>query len=109
MLHEILLCALLAAILLVLSGGLWAWCLLPLKGRGLRVLLSASGDGKELEHQCRGYLFLLRLGCLQGPLLLVDQGLNDEGRKLAKKLADSDERIRFCEESEWYRLLDHGE
>lgn len=96
MLKAILLCALLTTAVIVLGGLLFSRLLLPLQPDGIRSVLCAVGDGGDLEQPCRAYLFLRRLGVFRQPLLLVDFGLNEEGRALAERLAGLDPSIRLC-------------
>ncbi len=109
MLLQILFCAGMAAFLLLLGVGLLALFLLPLQGRGIRLILMAKGDGSLLEHQCRAYLFLRGLGFLGGPLYLVDAGLSPSGLELARALTRLDGQIRLCPEPELPKLLHNGE
>ena len=72
-----------------LTGAGW-WLL----GRLLRplpctqtfVLLRGRGDGEELEHAVRGFIWLRSLGVLTAPILIADIGLNAVGRDVALRL-----------------------
>ena len=96
MIGEVLLCALLAAALLVLLWLLCAQVLLPIRTKNTFVLLLARGDGAGLEQDCRAYLLLRNVGAIRRPLLLIDDGLTDEGRRLAEQLTELDSRILLC-------------
>lgn len=89
----ILLCALLTAALLLLACLVLAWLLLPLRPGRCVCLLFGEGDGAELEQACRACLFLRGLGLLRQPLVVVDLGLNEAGRRLAEALTKLDDSI----------------
>lgn len=108
MLLQILLCAALTVLLILLGWGVIAACLLPVTGKELCVVLSAVGDGGALEQQCRAYLLLKKLGLLRRPLYLVDTGLTCEGRLLAERLTGLDESIFLCEPQELMKILHNG-
>lgn len=54
---------------------------------GVWVVVWARGEGEDLEQRLRGLMWLRGLGLLPGPVLVVDAGLSDEGRALARRLA----------------------
>ena len=108
MLLEIFLCAAITVLLILLGWGISALFLLPVRGDEVYMLLSASGDGAGLEHQCRAYLLLKGLGLLHRPLLMVDFGLNEQGRALAEKLTVLDGAIVLCSPEEMTNLLHNG-
>lgn len=96
MLLEILLCALAAAAMLTLLWLLCAQFLLPIRTKNVWLLLRGCGDGDTLEQDCRAYLLLRTAGAIKRPLVIVDDGLNEEGRLLAERLTELDGDIRFC-------------
>lgn len=69
--------------------GWWLFGLLlrPLPGREAKVILSARGDGKELEHQIRSFIWLRSLGLLRCPILIANAGLTPAGWELALRLS----------------------
>ena len=67
-----------------------------LPSRSLVTLIPAQGAGEQLEQQLRAALRLRREQGLPGRILLVDCGLNDEGRKLAELLAREDRWVAVC-------------
>ena len=86
MLWKVLLCALLTGLLLLLCGAALHALFLPLRGEGLKLVLFARGRGEALEQSCRSYRLLRRTGALDCPLVLLDRGLDEEGRALAERL-----------------------
>lgn len=87
-----------AGILLVI------WCvvgvlLLPLAGRHApaAALLPARGDGAKLEHDVRGFQWLCDSGFIHGSVIVIDCGLDAEGRALAQRLA-CEPNVYFCAE-----------
>lgn len=96
MIAEILLCAVAAALVLTLLWLLCAQLLLPIRSKNAVLLLRGSGDGETLEQDCRAYLLLRSIGAFARPLCIVDDGLSDEGRKLAEQLLTLDANIHLC-------------
>ena len=96
MLWEILLCALAAALILGLLWLLLAQFLLPIRAKEAFLVLLGQGDGENLEQNCRAYLLLRSAGMLRRPLLLVDDGLSEEGLALARQLTLLDSSILLC-------------
>ena len=66
---------------------LFSRLLLPGSGREAWVILWAEGRGEELEQRVRGAMFLQDWGLQRGRVLLVDAGLDPDGRALAARLA----------------------
>lgn len=97
MVGEILLCALGAAAVLVLCWLLLARLLLPMQTKQSFLVLPCRGDGDTMEQDCRAYLLLRSIGALQQPLLLVDSGLSEEGRRLAGLMTTLDPSIELCQ------------
>jgi hypothetical protein len=93
MILEICLCALAAAAVLVLLWLLCAQFLLPVRTKNVYLLLLGRADGETLEQDCRAYLLLKNAGVIQRPLIIVDDGLNSDGQRLAAK-PHSSPRIR---------------
>lgn len=81
---ELLLGALLTAALLAGLGWVRARLLLP--PGAIWAVLPASGDGAELEQTYWGWRLLRRIGFLRRPLLLLDLGLDAQGRQIAEAL-----------------------
>ncbi len=105
MLRSVLLCALLTVLAVLIGGLIFAWLLLPLRPGRLYSVLPARGGGEGLEQQCRAYLFLYHLGVFRQDLLIVDFGLDEEGRDLAARLADLDPSIRICTPTQLREIL----
>ena len=72
----------------------------PDRRRGVVALLPAAGSGDGLEEQVKTLRALRGEQELFGMVLLVDCGLNEEGRKLAKLLARQDRWVSLCRQEE---------
>lgn len=86
----------LAAILWTLARTL---LFLPPMRRSVVVLVSARGDGGDLEQQIRA----LSMRCdrnIVGEILLVDCGLSEEGQRICRLLARSNRRVTLCKAGE---------
>ena len=68
--------------------GWWLFGLLlrPLPGKGARVVLTGQGDGEDLEHRVRTFLWLRGMGLLRCPIVIADAGLSPVGWELALRL-----------------------
>lgn len=60
-------------------------------------LISAKGDGTELEEQVRTLIRLRQEQGVFGAILVVDCGLNEEGKKVVKCLERQDRWVSFCQ------------
>lgn len=69
------------------------------------VLISAQGDGAYLEDQVRTLERLGRDRGVFGRVLIVDCGLTEEGRRLARLLAREDRGVGLCGPDEVERYL----
>ena len=67
---------------------------------GVVALLPASGGGEGLEEQVKTLRALRSERDIFGMVLLVDCGLTEEGRKLAKLLARQDRWVTLCRQDE---------
>ena len=67
--------------------------------QGAVALIPAQGDGEHLE-QVRSLGALRREQGIFGPVLLVDCGLTEEGRKLCALLAKKDRFVSVCTREE---------
>ena len=80
--------------LICLSGLCCTVCLLygkmlcPHTGRGTWTVVWGRGSGEELEQRVRNLVWLRECGLLRCAVLVVDGGLNAEGRALAVRLAE---------------------
>ena len=72
----------------------------PERRKGVVALLPAVGSGDGLEEQVRTLRALRGEQALFSMVLLVDCGLNEEGRKLAKLLARQDRWVSLCQREE---------
>lgn len=68
--------------------------------RGVVALLPAAGDGGGLEEQVKTLRALRGEQEIFGRVLLVDCGLTEEGRKLARLLARQDRWVALCRRDE---------
>lgn len=105
MFWEILICALAAGVLILLGWGFAMWALLPVRGDGLHLTVTARGDAEGLEQQCRSYLLLHDAGVLELPLLILDAGLSPAGRKTAELLVREHPEVRLCRPAQWKEML----
>lgn len=68
--------------------------------QGVVALIPAQGDGGDLEQQVRALRGLRREQGVFGMLLLVDCGLDEEGRKLCRLLIKGDRWAALCQPDE---------
>lgn len=88
---------LLSALGVALLGGLLFGRLVrPLPGPGLWVLVPGRGGGEQLERDLRGLAWLRGLGLLRGCVVIVDCGLDPEGRELALHLTRRWPEVALC-------------
>ena len=72
----------------------------PERRREIGFLLPAQGDGENLEQQVRQLSRLRYEQGVLGMVLVVDCGLSEEGRKLAKVLSREDRWVSVCKKEE---------
>lgn len=72
----------------------------PERRGGVVALLPAFGGGEGLEEQVKTLRALRGEQEVFGMVLLVDCGLTEEGRKLAKLLARQDRWVTLCRRDE---------
>ena len=72
----------------------------PERRREIGLVLPAQGDGEHLAEQVRSLGALRREQGIFGPVLLVDCGLTEEGRKLCALLAKKDRFVSVCTREE---------
>ena len=109
MVHTVLEAALLLLTVLGFGAVLWLIWGRPLHGGAVTALISARGDGCELEQSVRGQLWLRQSGLWQGRLILLDCGLSEEGRSIARRLAGDHPWIILCGREELPRYLERLE
>ena len=97
-LAELILALLAAAGLLFLGWLLFGKMLTPVGGLGapMYIAIRGEGDGIGLEHTVNTLIWLRGKELAQCPILLLDAGLNEEGRIVAKLLASRWPEIRLC-------------
>lgn len=59
-------------------------------------VIPAAGDGGGLEHDLRGLLWLRGSGMACLRIVIADCGLNEEGRELARLLAQRETAVVCC-------------
>ena len=72
----------------------------PERKQDILVLLPAQGDGENLEQQVHQLSRLRYEQGVLGMVLVVDCGLSEEGRKLAKVLSREDRWVSVCKKEE---------
>lgn len=95
--------ALLAAVgLLCLGWALFGKLLTPLGklGAPLYAVVRGEGDGGGLEHTVNSLIWLRGKDLTDCPVILVDAGLNEEGRQVAERLLRRWPAIRLCSPEE---------
>ena len=93
---EIFLSLLTAFGLLSLGWLAFGRLLFPVGGEGCWAVIPARGNGDGLEQAVTGMLWLRGGGLMRGPILLVDCGLDDEGRAVADALCLREPEISLC-------------
>lgn len=96
---EVILAVLAAVGLMALAWLIFGRWLLPLGGSDtrMRAVLDASGDGAGLEQAVHSLLWLRRCDLWRGRLVIVDRGLDEEGRRLARLLSANTDDVVLCE------------
>ena len=81
---------LIAATVLFLCWKLRGVMLTPVcrgKGQSLELILRVSGASPELEATVDGLLWLINDGVLFGRIVLLDDGMDEETREIARRMA----------------------
>ena len=103
--------AFLAVIGLVSLGWLGFGCLLmPTGGTDTVCLLPGRGEGETLEQAVTGLVWLRGGGLFGGRLVIVDCGLTEQGRAIARALARRESTVEVCpveELEEYIRSVSH--
>ncbi len=68
----------------------------PVGGRWACVVIPAHGNGENLEQAVTGMLWLRGGGLMEAPILMVDCGLNAEGKAVAAALCLREPEIGLC-------------
>ena len=97
---EILLSLLAVAGLLGLGWLCFARLLRPMGGKYAVTLLSAQGEGEELEQALTGLFWLRGAGFTVGQVVIVDRGLTPQGLALARVLAEQEPGVYLCPREE---------
>ena len=68
-------------------------------------LVPAKSGGNTLDQTVRSLLFLRRWGLFRGRVAVVDCGLNEEGRTIARLLCANTDEVLLCDLSELPYLM----
>ena len=71
-------------------------------------LVTAQGDGEQMEQQVRTLRRIRQEQRLFGSILLVDCGLNEEGKKISRLLERQDRWVTLCTADEISRYISCG-
>ncbi len=82
--------------LLSLSWLLLGHILTPADGGKVCAVIPAKGGGEDLEQSVRGVLWLKGGGLLPGRVVIVDCGLDADGRALAEALLRQEPLLEVC-------------
>lgn len=104
LLWKVLLAFWIAAAVLILCWYLRGVMLTPVRrGRNqdITMHIKVSGPAPELEETVDGLLWLLSDGVLPGRIILEDQGMDEETREIARRLAECNRKVAL-----WTKELD---
>lgn len=80
-------------LLLLFMGVCVGRALLPISGAW--IVVTAQGDGEELEQKIYALLWLQGLGVIRCPICILEDHLSDKGRRITKKVLQRWEEITF--------------
>ena len=66
---------------------LYSWILTPDSGDNTWTVVRSVGPGEGLEQRVRSLMWLRACGLLRGRVVVLDNGLDADGRQLALRLA----------------------
>ena len=97
-LFEMILALLAAVGLLCLGWFCFGKLLVPVGkiGAPMYIMVRGEGEGAGLEHTVNTLVFLQGRDLMDCPLLLVDTGLDEEGRQVAQMLMERWPQISLC-------------
>lgn len=93
---EIIVAFLAAGGLLALCWGLFGRLLTPVTGERVWAVVRACGGAESLEQDVAGLLWLRKTGLAGFGVVIVDDGLNEEGRAVASALLNREVGLRLC-------------
>lgn len=83
------------ALLWSIAGGF----LTPVRAEGknrLYALICVSGSMPGLQRTVNGLLWAIQTGVAEYDILIVDNGMDEETRLLAQKIAETEHRVSIC-------------
>ena len=98
-------------VLLTLAGGccivcfLYSCILCPHAACGTVAVVRGAGNGEGLEQRVRNLMWLQSCGVLRCRPMLVDCGLDEEGRAIAVRLAERYPQLTLCGRGEMEQHL----
>ena len=84
---------------------LYGQMLRPHSEQGTSTVIRGVGAGEELERHIRSLMWLQECGLLRSAVIVVDNGLNAEGRALAVRLAGRYPTLTLCTREELERRM----
>lgn len=104
---EILLSALAAVGLAFIVWLITVRRLLPLSDKYgiVFTVVRGVGSGDGLEQRVRELLWLRRWNLLRGNILVVDCGLNEDGRALARLLCANTDEVLLCDQAQFSEMI----
>lgn len=103
---EIVLSLLAVTGLLTLGWLCFGRLLRPMGGKDAVTLLPTQGEGEDLEQALTGLLWLRGAGLSVGRVLVVDLGLTENGKDLARLLTEQEAGVYLCQGEELSQCLD---
>lgn len=82
--------------LLFLCWVLFGRLLAPVAGDNVCAVVRSSGAGEHLEHDVSGLLWLRAGGLCKPAIVILDEGLDDDGLAIATALMQRETGIRLC-------------
>lgn len=87
---------------------LYGQILCPHSPCGTFAVIWSTGAGEELERRVRSLMWLQECGLLRGTVMVVDDGLNEEGRALAACLVRRYPALALCSRAELEQSRNKG-
>jgi len=87
---------------------LYGQMLCPHSDQGTLTVVWGTGAGEDLERHVRSLMWLQECGLLRCAVMVVDAGLNEEGRALVIHLAKQYPTLALCTRAELERHMNKG-